>query len=39
MFEIPALLDEGALSEARDAAQPVRNRSDRKDAARAAFNE
>lgn len=37
MFEIPALLDEGDLSEARDAAQSVRNRSDRKEAAREAF--
>lgn len=39
MFEIPSLLDEGDLSEARDAAQSVRGRGDRKEAARAAFDE
>lgn len=37
MFEIPSLLDEGDLSEARDAAQSVRDRSDRKEGAREAF--
>lgn len=39
MFEIPALLDEDALDEARAAADTVRGRSDRKQRARTAVDE